>query len=58
MEHLRDVRGQREDSHMHQHLLEYHPEHVGQLSMADEVTKKFSFKVIQKHTSSLIRQVH
>ena len=58
LEHLQDLRAGREETNMNQHLLEHHPEHVGQLATAKDIAEVFTFKVIKKHMSSLSRQVH
>ena len=49
LEHQEDYRTNKEDSHMFKHWLEEH---------LDEEKPEFSMKIIRKHTSSFIRQIH
>ena len=56
-EHTRDLRKCTEDSHMHLHICEEHPELEGTLTTAEQAAQVFSFKVERKHNNCLTRQV-
>ena len=57
VEHLEDAINKKEDSHIHSHIEDSHKDLGLNLTSAQEVSEVFEFKLIQKHPSSLQRQV-
>ena len=56
-EHMADLRNQKVESHMHHHILECHPDLVGQLRTPEDTSEVFEFKVVKKHSNSMNRQI-
>lgn len=54
---VKNLLGGREDSHMHQHIMESHPELEGTFKTAEDVSKVFSFQVLKKHPNSLNMEI-